>query len=161
MKIKKICKVCNKVFYVHHWTIKERPCKYCSNKCQGKSKEFREKMRLANIGKKRSEKFKKALSFATKGNKNSNWKGGIKKHRGGYVCLHSPNHPFRSVDNYVLEHRLVMEKYIGRYLKHSEHVHHKNGIKNDNRLENLQIIMNKTHHGKVTCPHCNNIFLIK
>lgn len=44
-----------------------------------------------------------------------------------------------SRNNYVLEHILIMEKRLGRYLFKDERVHHKNGVKGDNALENLEL----------------------
>ena len=84
----------------------------------------------------------------TNGHKNPNWKGGsITKE--GYVLIWSPEHPFPSCVNngvkYVYEHRLVMEKCIGRYLTSEEYVHHLNENKSDNRIDNLEITSQSEH----------------
>lgn len=71
------------------------------------------------------------------GDKASNWKGGRKLHS-GYVYLWSPDHPTAN-KGYVFEHRLVIEKQLGRFLLPQENVHHKNGVRDDNRLENLEL----------------------
>lgn len=82
------------------------------------------------------------------GEHNGRWLGGIQKHSSGYIMVYSPNHPFKSINNMVLEHRLVMEKHIGRYLTPKEQIHHKNGIKNDNRIGNLILCKDNSEHMK-------------
>lgn len=72
-----------------------------------------------------------------KGSKHPAWKSGRLKDN-GYILIHKPDHP-NAVKGYVREHRLVMEIHLGRYLLPSETVHHKNGVKEDNRLENLEL----------------------
>lgn len=57
----------------------------------------------------------------------------------GYMLIQCPNHPRARSDGYVAEHLLVMEKYLGRPVTSDETVHHKNGIRDDNRLENLEL----------------------
>ena len=64
---------------------------------------------------------------------------GRKKSSGGYVLIYYPNHPFANSGGYVAEHRLVMENVLGRVLRTEEYVHHINGDKSDNRIENLQL----------------------
>lgn len=69
---------------------------------------------------------------------------GIKVHPAGYIEEYAPDNP-NNVRGYVMQHRLVMEKQLGRYLTRQDQVHHINGIKNDNRPENLKVMTNAEH----------------
>ncbi len=96
--------------------------------------------------KKLSEAIKGKPKESQKGNKNSNWKGGRKTQRGGYIMIYMPGHPYRSKKKYVYEHRLIMEEKLGRYLIDKEIVHHINGKRDDNRLENLFLFQSNGEH---------------
>src|SRR3990167_949151 len=77
-----------------------------------------------------------------------NWKGGVAIDKNGYRLVYCPSHPYtrNSRKTMVLEHRLVMEKHLGRYLLPVEVVHHINGVKTDNRIENLQLFDKNSDH---------------
>ena len=81
------------------------------------------------------------------GENNPAWKGGVLVDRSGYVAIYSPHHPLAKPGwPYVFEHRLVMEKWQGRFLLPKERVHHVNGIKNDNRICNLMLFPSESKH---------------
>ncbi len=80
---------------------------------------------------------------------NPAWKGGRHLHN-GYIVIRKPKHP-DSRHGYVFKHRLVMEKQMGRYFLPHERVHHINGNRLDNRVENLIVLTSRKHttmHGR-------------
>jgi hypothetical protein len=91
---------------------------------------------------------------------NSAWKGGrlVASNNYIYVWLEesSPYFPMATHNGYVMEHRLIIAQSIGRCLLRTEHVHHKNGMKDDNRIENLQLVSQADHHTFTKmCAHCD------
>ncbi len=73
---------------------------------------------------------------------NGNWKGGRTRHKAGYLMVRAPGHPRATSGPYVFEHILVAEDLLGRYLLDGETVHHRNGVRDDNRPENLELWTN-------------------
>jgi hypothetical protein len=70
---------------------------------------------------------------------NGNWRGGRTRHKAGYLMIRLPDHPRARSSSYVFEHILVMEEILGRHLFPDEQVHHRNGVRDDNRPENLEL----------------------
>jgi len=81
-----------------------------------------------------------------KGSKNGNWKGGILTQQKGYIYILSKDHPNVDKKGYYPKQNLVMEKHLGRYLKKGEVVHHLDGDKKNNRLENLRLMKDNGAH---------------
>lgn len=91
-----------------------------------------------------------------------NKKRPISKKKNGYIEIFMPQHPNADRYGYIYEHRLIMEKCLGRILKSSELVHHRNKIRDDNRKENLQLVSRQSHkeneNQEVECPFCKQNF---
>lgn len=80
------------------------------------------------------------------GNKSPRWKGGKHIPPNGYVHVLLPvGHPWRRGRRYIVEHRMVVQNKIGRELASHEFVHHLNGNKTDNRIENLALCSRQNH----------------
>jgi len=140
--IERKCDYCGRVYAIVPSRVKPeiRRGIYCSRHCSGK------------VG----TPFKELKGF-----KHYNWKGGRYNAR-GYIRIHVPKHPYAVAGKYVFEHRLVMEKHLNRYLHPWEKVHHKNGQKDDNRIENLEVWTKRHLPGiraenfNIHCPKCQH-----
>lgn len=97
-----------------------------------------------------SELAKENSIKSRKGKPSPNFKGGKIKSVHGYVHLWMPDHPNANKSGYVLEHRYVMSESVGRPLFGHEDVHHINHIKDDNRIENLELLTKSDHTKKHT-----------
>lgn len=149
--MKVICEVCKKEFNEFPSRIKLGRGKYCSKECFG-----------LGHGKKMVGRFR--------GINNPCFKGG-RINDNGYISILfstlSPNEQTlmhedtRYKGKYVFEHRLVMAKHLNRSLKMYEIIHHRNGIKTDNRLENLELLIVGNHSigHQTICPKCGHQFI--
>lgn len=124
---------------------KKRRCHYQWYACPDCGKESWKQLRYGKVDALRCN------SCAHIGENSPFWKGGrIIDKDTGYVDVRVyPNDFFYSMaakNGYAREHRLIMAKYLNRCLLPWEVVHHKNGIKTDNRLENLQLLPSSSIH---------------
>ena len=104
--------------------IGKRPKKYCSPKC-GNFYQWRKRA---------------GISFdKPRYKRNKNTPGGKILWNNRYVGIYFPEHPNANKCGYVAEHVIIMSKHLGRPLRKGENIHHKNGLRNDNRIENLEL----------------------
>lgn len=115
------CDICNKLFYRKaHWAERTNH-HFCSQICASiyKSKEVT-------------------------GKGNGRWVGGVKERFDGYYTIYDPRDT--KVNKYTMQHRFIMEEHLGRKLTKKEVVHHINGDRKDNRIENLMLFSGQKIH---------------
>jgi hypothetical protein len=89
------------------------------------------------------------MHMGKRGEISTGWKKGRTISSEGYVYVYVPEHPRTSKKfPYVREHIVVMEKHLGRNLTYDDIVHHINGKKDDNRIENLELTTRSIHASK-------------
>jgi len=92
------------------------------------------------------ETINRCLKIAQSGGQ-TRWKNHIYSYMAnGYRMIKVVNHPFANKRGYVYEHRLAMEKELGRYLQPQEVIHHIDGIKLNNKIKNLKLFSTTNEH---------------
>jgi hypothetical protein len=79
------------------------------------------------------------------GEQASRWKGGRRYTAKGYIQIYSMGHPYADSAGYVMEHRLIVEKQLGKYLEKEYDVHHIDGDNRNNDPSNLLVLTRKEH----------------
>lgn len=150
----KQCAYCKKSFFIRH-----QKAKFCSRLCSDKGRILKVMVNCKKCGKEfRDIENKKAKprKFCSQkcfyeyeiGKNHASWKGGRLINFQGYIFRYLPQHFRANSTGYILEHRFVMEEYLGRRLSAKEIVHHKNKNRKDNRIENLEILSRSEHNKK-------------
>lgn len=134
------CLRCGELFHPLPGNIRKGYGKFCSAACYGASM--------------------KGISHNS-GSSNPMWNGGRTIDSAGYVRVFCPGYHRSLGNNQVMEHLLVAENILGRHLNHNEAVHHINGIKSDNRPENLFVFPSggehTRYHHQVKAKRCKPI----
>lgn len=139
--IPRVCLQCGDPFLVWEHCVRAGYGNYCSRTCHHESRRRRVQKTCAGCGFQfwvipaRAE----TARFCSRKCKSKNYGTHLHINKNGYVVILCPDGKKR------LEHRLVAERSIGRPIRRGEHVHHINGVRSDNRPENLQVLSASDH----------------
>jgi endogenous inhibitor of DNA gyrase (YacG/DUF329 family) len=153
------CEVCGQSFYVklhmvssrrfcsakcmHVWQLRDsvvRPCEWCG--AEMKMPPAKAKVqRFCSVVCGAEGRRRNALDRTHNGRR-------VQMNQAGYIKVWEPENS-GAHEGWMLEHRVVMERHLGRLLSRTETVHHQNGVKDDNRLENL-VVLSRAAHTAVT-----------
>lgn len=163
------CRLCEKELFRDKWGRQKKI--FCDYKCQRSWMKTED----GKIVWKKAQEINIPLLKERIGNKNPAWKNAAQRKpwmNAGYIMIPVDNHPFGGkYKKAILEHRLKMEIYLRtkkpdhvslveingqKHLSPQWIVHHKNGVKTDNRIVNLQVLYHTRHHYgyDLICPHC-------
>lgn len=131
----KASRFCTVACYRAHVAAQPRVCEHCSGLIPQTSWSFEAKFCSRSC-----------YAASRSGANGHHWLGGRSTDDDGYVRIWMPDNEMARRDGYVLEHRLVMAEAIGRPLDPQEVVHHINGIRDDNRIENLILFNSQLEH---------------
>lgn len=169
---RKVCSLkCRQKYIVKCKLAKFVPakCKYCGIEIHVTDRSGRRNSKRKFCGELHFRKYSRREN-------NPSWKGGVKKHGEYRQVLVGKQHPFADIAGYIMQHRVVMEAHLRQdtqknrqylvekdgeyYLSPIVKVHHKNHVKNDNRIENLHPMLSQKEHFHFNfcqyCPHCSN-----
>lgn len=150
------CTVCGKDV----WSYPSRPRRYCSKSCATTARNLSDQNPAyrRDISGANNPMYGRGLAgetnpmYGKRLDKAPRWKGGRKIRKDGYVLVVAPaGHPYPADTHatglaYILEHRLVMEQSLGRYLTPGEVVHHLDGNPSNNALSNLHLYASHAEH---------------
>jgi len=140
------CESCYNIYRYHGGKIPERWNKNCL-KCEKKFvTRFHKQNFCSKQCQKENNKINRRIAYRIENNIDLNIPIKIKKPNGsghkekqGYRFINKMRHPNASKSGRIYEHIFIMSEYLGRPLNKGETVHHRNGIKDDNRIENLEL----------------------
>lgn len=137
------CEICHKIFHRKQSQIDKNKHQYCSRDC-------------LKIARKYMMKGEKNHQYGLKGKFNASWKSDERISTYGYKLIRNNKHPYKNIDGFVFEHRLVAEQFLlteenrilvneKYYLSPEFHVHHLDFDKLNNSVENLYVIKKELH----------------